>query len=60
MQKPPIKHPYYHCQPLNAVWEGVHPGSTPSSHLGSLHAPELPWLGPAFPPGAPSLVQAVT
>jgi len=25
-----------------------------------LHAPECPWVGPAFPPGAQSLVQAVT
>jgi len=36
-----------HCQPLNEVWEGVDSGSTPSG-------------GPAFPPGAQSLVQAVT
>jgi len=28
--------------------------------LSTLHAPELPWAGPAFPPGAPSLLQAVT
>jgi len=25
-----------------------------------LHAPELPWVGPAFPPGAQSLLQAMT
>jgi len=36
------------------------PGSTPSSHSGALHTPELPWVGPAFPPGAPSLLQAIT
>jgi len=29
-------------------------------HCTELHAPELPWVGPAFPPGAQSLVQAVT
>jgi len=33
---------------LNEVWEGVDPVSTPSSHSGSLHAAELPWVGPAF------------
>jgi len=38
----------------------VDPGSNPSSHSGTLHGPELPWVGPAFPPGAQSLVQAVT
>jgi len=52
--------PHFHHQPLNEVWEGVDPGSNPSSHSGALHAPELPWVGPAFPPGAQSLVQAVT
>jgi len=35
-------------------------GFSPSGHPGSLHAPELPWVGPAFPPGAPSLLQAMT
>ena len=49
-----------HCQPLNEVWEGVNPGSTPSSHSGVLHMPELPWVGPAFLPGVQSLIQAVT
>ena len=49
---------YLHCQPLNEVWEGVNPGST--LLVTQLHAPELPWAGPAFPPGAPSLLQAVT
>ena len=60
-QRSPVRHP---ClppfQPLNEGWEGVDPGSTPSDHSGSLHAPEHPWVGPAFPPGAPSLLQAVT
>jgi len=28
--------------------------------LSALHTPELPWVGPAFPPGAQSLVQPVT
>jgi len=51
---------YLHCQPLSEVWEGVDPGLTPSSHSGALLAPELPWDGPAFPPGAQSLLQAMT
>ena len=59
-QRSPARHPCFHCQPLNEVWEGVDPGSTPSSHSGTLHAAELPWVGPAFPPGAQSPVQAVT
>jgi len=31
-----------------------------SGHSGTLHTPELLWVGPAFPPGAPSLLQAMT
>jgi len=31
-----------------------------SGHSGELLAPELPWVGPALPPGALSLVQAIT
>ena len=38
----------------------MEPGSTPSGHSGTLHAPELPWVGPVFPPGVQSLLQAVT
>jgi len=38
----------------------VDPGSTPSGHSGVLHAAKLPQVGPAFPPGAQSLLQAVT
>jgi len=60
MRGSPAKYPCFHCQPLNEVWEGVNPGFTPSSHSAALHVPELPWVGPAFPPGAQSLVQAVT
>jgi len=30
------------------------PGFTPSGHSGALHAAELPWVGPAFLPGAQS------
>ena len=37
----------------------MEPGSTPSGHSGELHAFELPWIGPAFLPGAQSLVQAM-
>jgi len=51
---------HLHCQPLNEVWEGGDPSSSPSGHSGTLHAAELPCVGPAFPPGAPSLLQAVT
>ena len=54
------KYPHLHYQPLNEGWEGVDPGSSPSNHSGSLLAPELPWVGPAFPSGVPSLLQAVT
>jgi len=59
--KPPVgkRCSYLHCQLLNEVWEGVAPGCTPSSHSGALLAPELPWVGPSFPPGAQSLLQAV-
>ena len=53
-------YPHLHCQPLNEVWEGVNPGPTPSHHSAALHAPELPWVGLAFPPGVQSLVQAMT
>lgn len=35
-------------QPLNEVWEGMDPGTTPSSHSNTLHTPELPGFGPAF------------
>jgi len=55
-----MRYPHLHCQPLNEVWEGVYPHSTPSSHSDALHAPELSWVGPAFPPGAQSLVQVMT
>ena len=41
------------------VWEGVDPGSSPSDHSSALHAPELPWIIPAFPPGVQSLFQAM-
>ena len=60
MQESPAKISHLHCQPLNEVWEGQDPGSTPPGHSGTLHAPELPWVGPAFPPGAQSLFQAMT
>jgi len=49
-----------HKNSLNEVWEGVDPGSPPSSHSGALHTPEFPWVGPAFPSGAQSLLQALT
>jgi len=60
IQGSPVRHPCFHCHPLNEVWERVDPGSSPSGHSGVSHAPELPWVGPAFPPGAQSLLQAVT
>ena len=55
-----MRYPYFHCKHLNEVWEGVDPGFIPSSHSGALLAPELLWVGPAFPPGAQPLVQAMT
>jgi len=54
------RHPRLHCQPLSEVWEEVDPGSNPSYHSGTWHAPDLPWVGPTFPPGAPSLLHAMT
>ena len=51
---------HLHCQLLNEIWEGVDSGSTSSGHSGASHAAELPWISPAFPPGAQSLFQAVT
>jgi len=32
-QEPPAGYPCLHCQPLNEVWEGVDPGSTPLQSL---------------------------
>jgi len=57
---PPARYPHLPCQPLNEAWEDVDPGSTLSGYSGALHAAELPWVGPAFPPGAQSLLQAMT
>lgn len=37
----------------------LEPGSTPSGYAGTCNAPEHPWVGPAFPPHAQSLFQAV-
>lgn len=47
-------------QPRYEVWERVDPASTHCIHSGTLHAAELPWVGPAFTPGAQSLGQAMT
>ena len=55
-----MRYPRLYCQPLHEVWEGVDPGSIPPGHSGALLAPELPWVGPAFPPSAQSLFQAMT
>jgi len=49
MQGSPTKCPYFHCQSLSEVWEGVDPDSSPSGHSAALHAPELPQVDPAFP-----------
>ena len=49
-----------HCQLLNEDWKGLDSGFTLPGQSGLLHAPELPWVGPAFPPGAQSLVLAMT
>ena len=56
-QGSPVRQPNIHCQPLNEVWEGV---DTPYIQSCALHAPELPWVGPAFLPGAQSLLQSMT
>jgi len=48
-----------HCQHLNEVWEGADLGSSPSGQSWPLHAPELPWVDPAFPTGAQSPLQAL-
>lgn len=60
MQEPPARYPCLYFQPLNKIWDGVDSGFTPFSHPDALHAPELLWVGPAFPPGAQLLIQAVT
>jgi len=60
MQRSPEEYSYLHCQPLNEVWEGVESESTPSAHSAAVHAPKFLWIGPAFPPGAQSLVQALS
>ena len=60
MQRSPARCPHLYCLPLNEVWKGADPDSTPSGHSAALHTPELPWVGPAFSPGAQSLVQAMT
>jgi len=54
-----MRYSYHHCQPLNEVCKEL-PDSTLSTHSGALLAPELPWVGPAFSPGAQSLVPAMT
>jgi len=59
-QKTAARPPHLHRLPLNEIWERVDPGSTPSGHSAALHTPGLPWVGPAFPPGAQSLLQAMT
>jgi len=41
-QGSPDKIPSLPCQPIHEVWEGVDPGSIPSSHSGALLAPEIP------------------
>jgi len=59
-QESPPGSPHLPCQPLNEGWERVNPGSSPSGLSAPLHTPALPWAGRAFPPGAPSLLQATT
>ena len=60
MQRSPSRYPYLHRQPLNEGREGSDPGSTPSCHSGAVLAAELHWVDPALPPGAQSVLQAVT
>lgn len=52
--------PHLRCQPLKEVWEGMDSGSPPSHHSGTLNAPDLLWGGPAYLPGAQTLVEAMT
>jgi len=59
MQGSPGRDSHLHCQPLNEGWEGVDPAA-PLHHSAALHAPELLWAGLAFPPGAQSLLWAMT
>jgi len=40
-QESPARYPYFHWQPLNEVWEGVDPGSTPSWDDVHLSSPGL-------------------
>lgn len=56
-QRSPIKYLYLHCQPLMKSRKGWI--LSPPFPI-TLHAPELLWVGPAFPSDAQSLFQAVT
>ena len=47
MQGSPAIHPCLHCQPLNELWAGVDPGSSPSGH--SEHCLHLSCPGLALP-----------
>ena len=38
-RRPPARYSPFHRQPLNEVWGGSDPGSTPPSHSGALLAP---------------------
>lgn len=55
-----MRYPCLHCEHLNEVWEGVDPGSAPSSHAAALLAPKLPWIGPSFLLLNQSLIQAMS
>ena len=45
--------------PLPTPKQGLGRGGSWFHPFWSLHAPELPWVGPAFPPGAQSVFQAM-
>jgi len=67
-QGSPVRYPYLHYQPLNEVWEGVDPDSSPSSHSGALHCIAMHYIActwaplgwPCLAPGASSQLQALT
>jgi len=55
-QGSPSKQLCFHCQPLNEVWQGI---LAPPLPVTQVHCMQLTSPGPAFPPGAQSLLQAL-
>lgn len=48
-QESPRRYPHLHCQLLNEVRQGADPGFSLSGYSAAMHAPEVSWVGPAFP-----------